>query len=52
MSDCSRHSPEIYSVEECNYYLYSDRWEPKLCLVYQCPQSIIILNLLYLLCIG
>lgn len=25
MSDCSRHSPEIYSVEECNYYLYSDR---------------------------
>jgi hypothetical protein len=25
MADCSRYVPEIYTLEECNEYLYSDR---------------------------
>jgi hypothetical protein len=25
MADCSRHVPEIYTTDECNEYLYSDR---------------------------
>ena len=25
MADCSRHSPESYTLDECNRYLYSDR---------------------------
>lgn len=26
MADCSRHAPQVYTIEECNLYLYSDRY--------------------------